>query len=435
MGLFGNIKLQRYKAFPEKCEAVFGQETRPTKEARALFRCNRSAKGSSRKLIRAFLLLPILSINIFPFGSIYAQNSNQEELKRLEKEQQTHENRAQSLDKQANNAQNEINALNQKLIEAGNKQREAELIAEQSEKKLIDLRNIERAASLQFETRKDALEEVIVALIAVEKDRPPALAISPDNATEAARVAILMGLIAPQLNAKAAMISQEIGKVRQVRQDLLMGNANYKQATENLENARKTTAILIAQRRELIAKLNQASGVERQIISDIAQKASSLRDLIAKLGQALPQMASNLSEEPSFAHGFANWRGKLMPPSNGIIVQKYGDNLAEGGKATGITIRTRDSAQVLAPFDGKVEFAAPFRTYGRVLIINVGDKYRIILAGMGANYVEAGQEILAGEPIGQMSQDKNIVPDLYMEIRHENDTLNPSEWLNISKGG
>ena len=183
MGLFGNIKLQRF----------------------------------GRKFIRAFLLLPILSINIFPFGSIYAQNSNQEELKRLEKEQQTHENRAQSLDKQANNAQNEINALNQKLIEAGNKQREAELIAEQSEKKLIDLRNIERAASLQFETRKDALEEVIVALIAVEKDRPPALAISPDNATEAARVAILMGLIAPQLNAKAAMISQEIGKVRQVR--------------------------------------------------------------------------------------------------------------------------------------------------------------------------------------------------------------------------
>ncbi|MBN8649724.1 MAG: hypothetical protein J0L55_17390, partial [Caulobacterales bacterium] len=116
-----------------------------------------------RKIIRAILLLPILSISFLPFGSIYAQNSNEEELKRLEKERQTHENRAQSLDKQANNAQNEINALNQKLIEAADKQRQAEQIAEQSEKKLVDLRNIERAASLQFETRKDALEEVIVA--------------------------------------------------------------------------------------------------------------------------------------------------------------------------------------------------------------------------------------------------------------------------------
>ncbi len=305
--------------------------------------------------------------------------------------------------------------------------------AEKSEKRLIILRNQEKTASLEFSQKKEALEKVVAALIAVEKERPPALAINPNNATEAARVAILMRLIAPQLDGKARQISSEIAALRKVRQELLMGNEQYRNATINLINSRKTVAILISQRQALIAKLQKDAGYERDIISQIAQKASGLRDLINKIGEALPQVQKD--NGIGFARGFAQAKGKLLPPANGIIVQKYGQNLEEGGASTGIILRTRQSAQVLAPFDGKVEFAAPFRAYGRVLIINTGDNYRIILAGMGATYVEAGQEILAGEPIGEMSQDTRIIPDLYMEIRHENATLNPNEWLMQNTNG
>jgi murein hydrolase activator len=372
---------------------------------------------------------------LMPINPLSAQSNAQKELQRLENEKAVHENRANTLDTKAKEAQNEIVALSQKLVEAGQKQQQAEKIAEATEARLLSLRAREKNASAQFAQRKEALENVVVALIAVEKDRPPAIAVRPDNATEAARVAILMGLVAPQLNAKAAQISQEIGKLRQIRQELLMGNIQYRNATQNLENARKTVSILINQRKELIARLNKDASTEREKIAQIAQKASGLRDLIAKLGEALPQMEGDLGDGPRFAKGFANARGNLLLPANGLIVSKYGANLDEGGQATGITIRTRQAAQVVAPYDGKIEFAAPFRAYGRVLIINVGDKYRMVLAGLGTTFVEAGQEVLAGEPLGEMAQDNRIIPDLYVEIRHENETLNPLEWLKTAPEG
>ena len=388
-------------------------------------------KASKFYFVRPIFLLGIfaLAFSNIDAGFANAQSSAQKELERLEKEQQTREKRVDVLEKNSQSAQNEIEALRQKLINAALNQTNAELIAEKSENRLILLRNQEKTATMQFAMRKEALEAIVAALIAVEKERPPALAIKPNNATEAARVAILMRLIAPRLDEKARQISVEIANLRKVRQELLMGNDQYRTATINLINARKTVAILISQRQALIAKLQKDAGSERDIIAQIAQKASGLRDLVNKLGEALPQINKDNNNGIGFARGFAQAKGKILPPANGILVQKFGQTLSEGGQSTGIILRTRQAAQVLAPFDGKVEFAAPFRAYGRVLIINSGDNYRIVLAGMGATYVEAGQEILAGEPIGEMSQDSRIIPDLYMEIRHENATLNPIDWL------
>ena len=47
---------------------------------------------------------------------------------------------------------------------------------------------------------------------------------------------------------------------------------------------------------------------------------------------------------------------------------------------------------------------------------------------------EAGQEVLAGEPLGEMASDARIVPDLYMEIRQASEPMNPILWLKRPDG-
>ncbi len=363
-----------------------------------------------------------------------AQSNNSKELQQLEKERAARENRVTILETTKTKANNEILALQQKLVEAAQNQKNAEINAEKSESRLKNLRLAEQQATQDFQSKKTALENIVIALIGIEKNRPPPLAVQPKNATEAARVAILMRIIAPQLNAKARDIATQIGNLKKVRQDLLMGNEEYRIATENLLNSRKTTAILIAERQKFIAQLSQDADRERDIIAQIAQKASGLRDLIQKIGSAIPKMGGAISE-PSLARGFAKAQGRILLPVNGQLVEKFGDKVAEGGNSNGIKIRTQNSAQIISPYDGKIEFSAPFRAYGRVLIINVGDSYRIVLAGLGETFVQAGQEVLAGEPIGEMSQDTRIVPDLYMEIRNKDATLDPMMWLNKANGG
>lgn len=363
-----------------------------------------------------------------------AQSNVSKQIQQLEKERAARENRVTILENTKSKAGNEIVALQQKLVQAAQNQKNAEINAEKSESRLKNLRLAEQKATQDFQSKKVALENIVIALIGIEKNRPPPLAVQPKNATEAARVAILMRIIAPQLNSKARQIAGEIGNLKKLRQDLLMGNDEYRLATQNLENSRKTTAILIAERQAFIAKLSADADKERDLISQIAQKASSLRDLIQKIGSAIPKMGGKISE-PSLARGFSQARGRILRPVNGQIVEKFGDKLAEGGNSSGIKIRSQPNAQIVSPYDGKIEFSAPFRAYGRVLIINVGDSYRIVLAGLGETFVEAGQEVLAGEPIGEMTKDSRIIPDLYMEIRNKDATLDPLMWLEKPNGG
>jgi septal ring factor EnvC (AmiA/AmiB activator) len=370
-------------------------------------------------------LLTIAICLLIPLHS-FGQARQKKELQILEVEKQTREKRAEVLEKTADQAAAEIVTLRSQLVNAALVRDRLEKSVERSESRLKTLRRNESMANARFLARRQALEDVIIALIAVERDRPPALAVRPTNATEAARVAILMRLVAPQLDNRAREIAAEIGKLRQVRQDILMSNRDYREATENLITARATVGSLIAKRQELELRLRRDAQTERGLIAQISSRASSLRDLIAQLGDALGNSQKNT---PNFARGFENARGKLMRPAFGQTVTNFGAELSEGGLSNGITIRTRARAQVISPYDGRVEFAAPFRSYGRVLIINVGTNYRVVLAGLGNSFVQAGQEVLAGEPLGEMTSDASIIPDLYVEIRRGEATLDPSQWL------
>ena len=47
-------------------------------------------------------------------------------------------------------------------------------------------------------------------------------------------------------------------------------------------------------------------------------------------------------------------------------------------------------------------YAGPFRSYGQVLILNAGDGYHLVLAGMERIDAALGQFVLAGEPVAAM---------------------------------
>jgi murein hydrolase activator len=234
------------------------------------------------------------------------------------------------------------------------------------------------------------------------------------------------------LERRAQSIAGDIRRLRGLREDILMQDRRYSEANARLQTARSTIGGLIAERRMLEARLRRDAQTERARIAEIANRSRDLRDLIARLGKSLPEVGAagdEMPEAPAFASGFPGARGALPFPVAGQVTTRFGARLNEGGEATGITIRSRASAQVISPYDGRVEFSGPFRTYGRVLIVNVGSGHHIVLAGLGATFAEAGQEVLAGEPVGEMSDDVRLVPDLYMEVRQDGAPRDPAVWL------
>jgi len=51
---------------------------------------------------------------------------------------------------------------------------------------------------------------------------------------------------------------------------------------------------------------------------------------------------------------------------------------------------------------GRVVFAAPFRSYGLLLIVDCGGGYHVVMAGFQKLDAAVGQLVRAGEPVGSM---------------------------------
>ena len=124
---------------------------------------------------------------------------------------------------------------------------------------------------------------------------------------------------------------------------------------------------------------------------------------------------------------FANAKGRLTRPAKGEIITGYGQELSKGVNSKGIVIKTRESAQIIAPYDGSVIFSGPFKGYGNLIIIDHGEGYVSLLAGMSLTDVQTGQMVLAGEPVGFMPD--TDMAKLYMEIRKDQNPINPTPWL------
>ena len=116
-------------------------------------------------------------------------------------------------------------------------------------------------------------------------------------------------------------------------------------------------------------------------------------------------------------------------PAVGPVVSHFGDREANGWTAQGIAIRTRSSALVISPRTGTVVFAEPYLDYGELLIIDHGEGYHALLAGLERLDARVGDDLVSGEPIGIMGSGTGSADRLYIELRRGGRPIDPLPWL------
>lgn len=124
--------------------------------------------------------------------------------------------------------------------------------------------------------------------------------------------------------------------------------------------------------------------------------------------------------------------GRGVIPVAGTLISAWGAEDG-AGPSNGIAYRPAPEARVVAPCAGRVRFAAPFRSYGGLVILECGGGYTFVLGGMARLDVTAGASVLAGEPVGGMpawdAARPGPRPSLYVELRRDGQPVDPAAFL------
>ncbi len=122
----------------------------------------------------------------------------------------------------------------------------------------------------------------------------------------------------------------------------------------------------------------------------------------------------------------------LITPVAGSLVRGFGDS-QDGGTSSGIGYLVPPGARVVSPCGGRVVFAAPFRSFGLLMIIDCGGGWHAVLSGFERLDASLGQRLQPGEPVGAMPgfdpQSGRGRPTLSLELRRDGNPVNPTPYL------
>lgn len=338
------------------------------------------------------------------------------------------------------------------LVATAQRARAAEERVRAAETRLDRVLADEQALRRSLDGRRDMLADILAALQRIGRHPPPALLVRVQDVLDAVRSAILLGALAPSLREEARRLSGELAGLVRLRSSVAADRAALEAEYLALAGERDRVGALVRLRQERLAAAQADIGRERSQGDRLGAEARTLRELIdrteaedARLRRAEEEArerfaAAALRDPMRLAPRlpFAEARGTLARPVSGPVVTEFGSPDGSGGTMRGSAISTRPRAIVTVPADGTVVFAGPFRSYGRLLIINAGGGYYLLLAGMERIDVEIGQFVIAGEPVGLMGEVAapaaalGVVeaagPVLYVELRKDGGPIDPGPW-------
>lgn len=366
------------------------------------------------------------------------------------------------LESQVASVRKEKASLTAALVQSAKTEKKLSEDIDVIEGRIDDLKQQREAVRASLLKRRGVLAEVLGALERVGLNPPPAIVVKPENALAAVRSAILLGAVVPEMRAETEKLATDLNELNRVANSISAEREKLASRVADQLAEKKRLSLLIDEKQKLENQSNANLADERQKAEELASRTQTLRDLIASLqtqiegirdtaasarsaeAQRLEKARRNAESNSPGDHqitslyAFSKMRGKIALPVTGRIKGHFGDPDGVGGQLNGNTVQTQSRAIVTAPSDGLVLYAGPFRSYGQLLILDAGDGYHVILAGMDRISVGPGQSVVAGEPVGIMGDhrlassvvidDSDTVPSLYIEFRKDGRPIDPAPW-------
>ena len=95
---------------------------------------------------------------------------------------------------------------------------------------------------------------------------------------------------------------------------------------------------------------------------------------------------------------------------------------------TGINLSVINDTKLTAPKNSLVVYADFFKGYGNMIILDLGNRYHLVLSGLGNIFCKTGDWLEKGMVLGDINSSNN---NLYIEFRFKGKTISPSKWAKL----
>lgn len=384
-------------------------------------------------------------------------------LKRLENDIQSLKKDREALEEKLNAAEQRQNILDERIVTG--------------EGKLTDLEARETIVKNSLRERNNVLAEVLAALQRLGSNPPPALLVSPEDALSSVRSAILLGAVVPEIRSETEKLITDLQELADIRTEITSERTQLAaDLDESFKEQEELTALIKEKAALNIASLTQLEK-ERKRANELEDKSSELKTVVAALTTEIQSIreaaeiarleeierqkkaqeqlarARELAEARELpnqerlmpAYSFAALQSTLQFPIEGAVEKRFGEEDNSGQALQGILMSASENDRVLAPVDGWVTYAGPFRTYENIIILNAGEGYHMVIAGLDQLKVNQGQFVISGEPIAVMGRESftnnsaltlaSGKPTLYIELRKDQTPIDSAPWwANIASG-
>lgn len=233
------------------------------------------------------------------------------------------------------------------------------------------------------------LSRLLSVLEQLKRDPPPALLVSPQDAKDAVRAAILVKALTPQLQDRAQSYAEG--------------------ATE------------VMRQRRLAAVQSEALFERDSLEAEALPEPDTSADLRIR-GTVAGQ---NVVLTPPT---------RLVLPTSGTIIRRFGEPLTGGGRSNGLTLAAARGGRVISPAAGLVQYVGPVKGWGVIVILRLAGGYHLVLAGLERTSVQVGQSVAESQPVGWTPDDRQSSSELYLEVREQGSPVDPMRWMNKKAG-
>ncbi len=427
-------------------------------------RCGRVFRAEAAPR-RSLPLVAAAVVGCLSSGFARADDAPKAQLDTIQKQLGDTLQQKQALERQAATLADELGKLRQQQVAAAQSAQAHEAALTRLETQLATLSLEQQAKTAELARRRTQQTRVLTALLHLARNPPSGLALADGAPVDLLRGGILLGAAVPPIVERANLLRIEIKTLADLRDQIQGAQASHRIEGDALKRERDRLDALTRDKAALQTDAQKRAADQAQQAAKLASQASDLKDLIARAeAEARQREAEERRREAAAAAAAAaqaektrlaalapppprpplvdpnrstptrplgSARGQMLIPASGAVIASFGGPDPAGGTSKGMTFETRPGAQVVAPFDGRVVFAGPFKGYGRILIIGHGDGYHSLVAGLDRIDSSVGQNLVAGEPIGIMPAG-GAKPRLYLELRHDGQPINPLPWLATS---